>query len=349
VTTSELGALLNEPVPPVSVEDAEALARAYFGVEAAAEPLGGERDRNFHLRETGGEEWVLKIVHPAEDPELTDLQSQALMHLASRDPGLPVPRVRLPLRGYRADVLWQRGTGPGSVASRIRMYSFLPGAPMHLTASTSVLRRNLGGTLARMDLALQDLRHPAESHDLAWDAQNVARVGHLLGDSDGDDLARQALDHFVDHAAPGLARLRTQIIHNDFNPHNILTQEVGDPRIAGIIDFGDLIRGPLVQDLATAAAYQIADGGHPLVGPAEVVGAFHDVCPLLAHEVEVLFDLIVARLILIITITGWRARNHPENRDYILRNSQRARAGLRRLASMECRDACAYFHHILES
>ncbi|MEJ1978062.1 MAG: hypothetical protein WDN49_20060 [Acetobacteraceae bacterium] len=63
-----LGALLDVAAPPVSLDEAQFLARTYFGLAATARPLTGERDRNFHLQDAAGREFVLKVVHPAESP-----------------------------------------------------------------------------------------------------------------------------------------------------------------------------------------------------------------------------------------------------------------------------------------
>lgn len=345
VTTS-LGAMLDEDAPEVSRQEAQTLAAEHFGIEASAVPLGGERDRNFRIRQDNGQEWVLKVVHPAENASFTEFQSRALVYIAARDPSLPVPRVHLPLHGSRPDILWRRGREHGLPDCRVRMYSFVAGTPMHLSPPSSLLRRNLGVALARTDLALRGLRDPRPSRSLAWDAQHVERVVDLLDSS--EDVARRAVSHFAAHAAPRVASLRRQVIHNDFNPHNVLTSAVDQPDIAGIIDFGDMVAGPVVQDLATAAAYQVGDGrDHPLTGPADVAIGYHLTSTLSEAEVEVLFDLIVARLVLIVAITDWRARRHPGNRDYILRNSKGARIALRQLAAQDCRDASTFFRESL--
>ena len=90
VSLDHLGEVLDAPPPPASAEDAVALARDHFGLDAEAKPLTGERDRNFYLRTKDGAEYVLKIVHPGEDPAVTDFQNQALLHLAKADPSLPL-------------------------------------------------------------------------------------------------------------------------------------------------------------------------------------------------------------------------------------------------------------------
>jgi hydroxylysine kinase len=334
-----LGAVLDAPVPPASPGEAVALARAHFGLAAVAEPLTGERDRNFHLRATDGAEYVLKVVHPAEDPAVTDFQGRALLHLAGVDAGLPVPQARLPLA-----VPWEV---PGQPVRLVRVYSWLPGRPLHMAAPGAAQRRNLGMALARLDMALQGFSHPAQHHVLLWDSQHAARVRGLLPAIDDPAcraVAERLLDSFEQHAVPAMRRLRRQVIHNDFNPHNVLVDAEDDARIAGVIDFGDMVHAPLVQDLATACAYHVQPDGHPLHGPAEIAAAFHGVCPLLPEELDILADLIAARCVISVAISTWRARLQPGNAAYILRNAPRAWAGLQRLAAIPRDEARAVFH-----
>src|ERR1700709_1780641 len=77
----QLGELLEVAAPPVSNEEAAQLARVHFGLDVSVEPLVGERDRNFHLRDGKGREFVLKVIHPAEDQAVTDFQSKMLLHI----------------------------------------------------------------------------------------------------------------------------------------------------------------------------------------------------------------------------------------------------------------------------
>src|SRR5216117_4032164 len=73
--------------------EAARLAREVYGLEASARALPGEYDENFHLIAAPGRAFVLKVMHPAREPSFIDLQSKALVHLASRAPQLPLPRV----------------------------------------------------------------------------------------------------------------------------------------------------------------------------------------------------------------------------------------------------------------
>ncbi|WP_307140211.1 phosphotransferase [Pseudoroseomonas cervicalis] len=346
----ELGAVLDTPAPVVSLDEAAALARDAFGLAAEATPLAGERDRNIHLRAADGREYALRVINPAEPAEVSDFQSRALLHLAEAAPDLPVPRLHAPLSGDAPEALWT--PAGGGAPCRVRLLDYLPGRPLHLAAPSPAQRAALGAMLARLDLAFAGYRHAAEGHELMWDIQRALKLRPLVAHLPGPDdraLAESVLERFERHALPLLPGLRPQVIHNDFNPHNILTDPEDDRRITGIIDFGDMVRAPMVQDLATAAAYQVAAEGHPLEGPAQLARAYHALCPLWPEEVEILADLIATRLAVAVTISGWRAAKQPENAPYILRNYPRSLSGLRRLGALSRAEAQSYLRKALNA
>ncbi|OXH90895.1 homoserine kinase, partial [Burkholderia multivorans] len=70
---------------------------------------------------------------------------------------------------------------------------------------------------------------------------------------------------------------------------------------------------PLVNELAVASSYQLADTPNPLETAVDCICAYHRENPLSGDELAVLPELIVARLLMTVLITGWRAREHPEN------------------------------------
>ena len=339
----EIGSLLGTAIPPFSAREAEALALEVFGLHAAASGLSGERDSNFHLRVGDAEHYVLKVSHPAEDRQVTNFQTEALLHIASVDPSLPVPRV-LKTRMGETERLLKRS---GEDARVVRVLTFLLGEPLHRAPASPLQRRNLGSLLARLDIALRDFSHPASDHELMWDMKHASRLRDLLVhicNPHQRGLAERFLDNFEAHALPAFPYLRAQVIHNDMNPHNVLVCPDDSDRIAGIIDFGDMVHAPLINNLAVAAAYHPTDSGHPLAAMADVIRAYHAELPLQDDEIDLLFDLIATRMVLTVTISGWRAARYPENRDYILRNNRKAWAGLERLSSLPRDEAQAYLH-----
>lgn len=319
-------ALLTAMPPSATSAEALAIARRIFGLDATAEALTSERDRNFRLRTADGRAFVLKIVNAAEDPAVSDLQTQALRHIAAIDPGLPVPRMCPALDG-RFDVPVETADGTTHL---VRLLTYLEGEPLYRTAASTAQAAALGTCLAALGLAMRDLAHPAAHRDLLWDLQRAPKLRPLLpliADPRCQALAAAALGRYEDVVTPRLPAFRAQLIHNDFNPHNILVAAT-DPRIvAGVLDFGDMVHTALVNDVAVAAAYQV-EGGDALERPCALVAAYHTRSPLRDVEIDSLFDLIALRHVLSVTITEWRARLHPDNATYILRNHARAAVAL---------------------
>jgi Ser/Thr protein kinase RdoA (MazF antagonist) len=171
-----------------------------------------------------------------------------------------------------------------------------------------------------------------------WDLQHFPRLRPLLAhieDADARVMLERVLDRFDAEAAPALGAMRTQVIHNDLNPHNVVVDAAGS--VSGIIDFGDMVRAPLVCDVAVAAAYHVRADGAALADASDYVVAFHAETPLQRSELELLPLLIEARLAMTALITNWRASLYPQNRAYILRNAPTAWAGLNALSAAPAR------------
>ncbi|WP_375195186.1 phosphotransferase [Sphingobium sp.] len=319
--------------PQLAAQDAEALVRRHYGRDMRAQELSGERDRNFRMEAPDGAQYLLKISNPAEARDIVNLQTCALNHIRGNDPALPVPHVVPALDGaHETPIMLDDGR-----ASILRMLTFLPGMPLIQSRRSTPQRRALGRCLARLDLALDGFTHPAARHNLLWNVAAAHRLNGMI-DSIADEPRRALVQRFMldyeDRVLPRLSSLRAQVIHNDFNLGNVLVDPERADEVAAIIDFGDVIHAPLVGEIATAAAYQMANGDDPLLSAAEMIGAYDAVLPLREEERAVLLDLLSARLVITVLITEWRAARYPENSAYIMRNNGLAWAGLEHIGQL---------------
>ncbi len=338
--------LFDAPTTQIRPEQAAELANELFGMTGTAQSLPGERDQNFHLHTSSGSDYVFKIHPLAEDPAVVDMQIGALQHLAKTAPDLSVPRVMLTKTGDSTGIV-DLGSGP----QLARLLSYVPGLPMQTFCPLSATRlESLGSQMALLDRALTNYQHPAGNYVLLWDVQHAAAVRPMLPhipDSDVRTLAAESLDRFETFALPRLAGLRMQIIHNDCNTGNVLYDANQTERVAGFLDFGDMVRAPLICELAIAAAYHVVNDDDPLASTRSIVGGYHSVLPLLSNELDVLADLILARTVLSLAIGCWRANLKPEERESILahypnaaKRMQRAARVNRDQANREIRAAC---------
>ncbi|WP_162784741.1 phosphotransferase [Paracoccus suum] len=316
-----------------TADRAEELAAEVWGVRGRARPLASERDENFRIDPAdGGTPQVLKITHPDEDPAIAAFQSEALVHARTVDPSLPVPSVLPTLSG----AAWHRLDG---ARPRIaRMVGWLDGSPLADAPVSASFRDALGGLIARLDLALAGFAGEAPRHDnFVWDLSQAANLRALLKhvpDGEARAMAARALDFFVDEVEPRLGSLRRQVIHNDMNPHNVLIDRATPQQPSAIIDFGDMVEGPLVNELGIALAYQPVGGPDPLAAMADLLGGYARRLPLLPAEIEVLPGLIAARRATTVVVSSWRAASEPRNSAYLLRNMPGAVAGLSAFATI---------------
>ena len=311
------GQLLNTPPPAVDPAQAAAIVADRWGMTGELHLLSSERDRNYRLTDARGQRYVLKFANPVEDRGVTNLQTQALLHIAARDPSLPVPRV-LPDRSGAHEVLTDLGGGAASVT---RLFSWVDGRPLDGITPTQALREQAGAFLGRIDRALSDFSHPSAEHDLLWDLRSASRLRQFLPAVNDPALRRRLLlrlDRFDAETHPRLETMRRQAVHNDLNPHNVMVSPDAPHLITGVIDFGDMVRTALVADVAVGASYFASEDA--VGGPGDFVTGYHAQWPLNDAEIALLPDLIAMRMLTTIAIASWRAARYPDNAAYILRN-----------------------------
>lgn len=70
------------PSPDLTVADAAAVARNWWGLEGEVRALESNQDQNFHIQLTDGRQVVLKVANPRTPPGAVQAQNQVLTELA---------------------------------------------------------------------------------------------------------------------------------------------------------------------------------------------------------------------------------------------------------------------------
>src|SRR3984957_829787 len=176
------------PAARLSPALAAEIARRHYGVSATAERLPSEFDDTFRLVGPDGC-WLLKVgADPVAGPGPgVGFQTALLLHLAAVAPELPVQRVVATLDGRAEIAVAVPFDEPAGGSGRlVRMTSWLDGRLLGAGASSAGLRRDIGGTLARLNVALRGFTHPGAGRTHRWDLQRFGALGPLLAELPAD-------------------------------------------------------------------------------------------------------------------------------------------------------------------
>jgi Ser/Thr protein kinase RdoA (MazF antagonist) len=293
-----------ESIPSFTAPEALAVAAQEFGIEGTVAALPSERDQNFLIGVEGGGRFVLKIANLHDAPQLLDFQNLAMRRVELSTPECRVQRVLRSLDG--ADIARVRNVRTRTEHC-VRLLTWIDGEVLaKTTARGPVLFESIGAGLARVDAALRDYSPPAMHRVLQWDLRRagMARENlHLLPQARRGYIERL----FSQWEGIDWSALRQGVIHGDANDYNVI---VGDGRMVGLLDFGDMVHSATICDLAVALAYTVLGEEQPLKAAAHVICAYQDRYPLNEAEQQALFPLVMSRLAMSVCYSAHnRARN----------------------------------------
>jgi 4-aminobutyrate aminotransferase-like enzyme/Ser/Thr protein kinase RdoA (MazF antagonist) len=320
-----------DKAPRFTVEDAARVASELYGLAASAEPLGSERDQNFILRDSAGKQFVLKIANSEEDPAFLDLQNRLIQFLGNRSVPLEFPRVIATKAGDEITTI----KGENSDKHFVRLLTWLEGICFaRVQPHDRELLRSLGFALAKIDAALVDFSHPAARRSFYWDLRHADMALEYLRLL--PPAGRRVVEgFFAEWKKIDWNQLRFSVIHNDANDYNILVRSAipNQPRVAAIVDYGDLVHTATICELAVALAYVMLDKADPIGAAAHVLAGYHEVYPLTEPEVDALYTLAVTRLCCSVCYAEHQKLQAPGN-EYLNISNAPAWALLARLADM---------------
>jgi 4-aminobutyrate aminotransferase-like enzyme/aminoglycoside phosphotransferase (APT) family kinase protein len=313
--------------PSIPLDVIRTFAEQAYGIAGTWTRLEGERDQNYRIRPDGGACVVFKICNPAEGEAVLTCQAEVLEHIAHADPTLPVPHLHRSLMGGALAHLAHQGT-----SYPVMVLSWLDGDVLGDAVLSRGDRHQLGRLLARLGRAMRGFVNGAPAaRTLVWDTRQVLRLRSAIAQLPQADqpLAQDILSRHEAVTVPAMRRMRSQIIHGDVHPYNTLVEAAG--HVSGIIDFGDLVHGPLILDLANAAGDFLtpsADAGEMIF---DLVKGYQSITPLEEAETDALLDLIEVRLLMTPLIDAFKAANGIASQGYFTAFNSRSMPMIREL------------------
>jgi len=336
----------------ISGEQAEDICLDLYGLAGAAVPLPGELDFNFKIK-VKRKHYLLKVSRPGANPEYLGFQQDILQHVLESDRKIISP---VPLPDLQGKFISEIRDASGNIR-KVRLLSWIKG---RLWSGVNPVSNNLlfslGEEAGKLTAALKGFKHPLARRGFEWDVARAEWTGEYEHLFNGEKL--EILQYFREQFSSlqkPYGKLRKGVVHNDANDNNVVvTDDLKDPRVRAIIDYGDAIHTQIINDLAITIAYAVMGFPDPLSAAFHVVKGYHSQFPLQEKEVALLHVLVAMRLAISVTKSAINRQKEPDN-EYLLISDTPAwellkiwRAISNDFAHCTFRFACGFSAHPLE-
>ena len=206
--------------------------------------LNSERDKNFIIIVNSKHKYVLKISNPEESKDLLDLQDHVLKNLSKRislKKYIP-KRIHSSIKTY---------TDLKNRKCYVRILSYIHGKMYASVKPSSLLERSLGTLLGNLSKELQNINKPSAFRKFEWDPSDIKWIAKEVNIFKGKQkkiILRNLEEHNI-FVIKNLNFLRFSLTHGDANNYNLV---VNNNKVSGLLDYGDMIYAPTINDLAVS-------------------------------------------------------------------------------------------------
>jgi len=316
----------------LSVEQVRAVLATRYGLDPRqVEPVEGELATICRIDDAGRRLAVKINRDTGDDRAALEWRTSVMQQLATA--GQPVPGIVPDLDGNGVSGTVVDGTSVLVVVER-----WLDGLPLFAAGVDEETLLDVGTTAARLAGALGSVPPPPSRLTHPWEAtrgrESILAALPGVQDDESRSLVSRAADAFADEVEPLLPALPRAVVHHDLHEANLLVGRVGgQQRVVGVLDFGDMVHGLRVAELAVAAGYSCRLTDDPLDGFRAVVAGWGRESSLDDGEVEALLPL--ARTRLAVNVAIWAARSAGTRSSYAAARSAGSLPALRALVAAD--------------
>ncbi|KXJ04387.1 hydroxylysine kinase, partial [Exaiptasia diaphana] len=294
----------------IETKQAEAIAKERYGIEGTAVFMPGELDFNFKIQ-TENEAYLLKVGRPELEMDYVEFQTALLRH-AEAGLGEASPKTFTDVDGNHISKI----TDEHGEERIVRLLSWIDGRLWSsVNPISGRLLTNLGKKAGELTKTLDSFDHPYAGRYLEWDIANALWCKEKLELFEGEEkrILTEFLERFEKIQGP-YQLLRKSVVHSDVNDNNIVVSEdLANPTVQSIIDFGDAVRTQTINDVAIALAYAMMHQHDPLEAATAFVKGYSSAIQLREDELEMLHTLTAMRLTITVTKAAMNKIAEPEN------------------------------------
>ena len=270
--------------------------------------LNGYENENYFIKTINNKFIFKKYPYSSELESIIHAENETLLFLSQNNNQFPNPintAEGLFLKVYEID-------GEKFIC---RMLSFLEGEMLGSIKNNKKIFESFGFFLAKMNKKLISYNNNIiKARTWHWDLQhfhlNKKYINEIAKIKDRT-LVEYFFYQFEENVSHLIPALRKSIIHGDANEWNVL---IKNGKVSSIIDFGDLVYSPLINEIAIAITYGSYDKEKPLDWALILLKSYNKVLPLLEVEIKILYYLIAARLCVSLCNGAHSKKINPKNK-----------------------------------
>ncbi len=281
--------------------------------------LDGYDNQNYLIKSRSSQKFILKIYNfSQENLSFIQAENDCLNYLSKFRKSL-YPRPIKSLKNSYAEIVELDNS-----KKIIRMLSYLEGTFIGEVKQTPHLYKSIGRLIANLSKQLKNYKnHILSTRKWQWDIQylrlNKKYLPYINNPSDRK-IVQYFMQQFEENVIPKIDSLRTAVIHNDTNEWNIL---INRENKLSIIDFGDLTKSQLINEVAVTLTYASYNSKNPLDSASIVLKSFNKIIKLTDKEISLLYYLISAKLCISVCNSAYSKKVNPENK-YALVSEKKA-------------------------
>ena len=296
----------------IKAQQAENIISELYQIKGVATPLPGEIDFNFRVKTKIGESYVLKVSRPNENEKYLNFQQKLAQFIQENNSNLIVPKIVKEVNGnFISEIKDQWGN-----QRKVRLLTWVSGRIWNdVNPQLDDLRFSLGEQCGLLTNALKGFVHEEAHRELDWDiAQSLWTKEHICLFNKKEKEIISFFQNRFETSQTTYSKLRKSVVHNDANENNIIvTEDLIQPKVKAIIDFGDAVYTQIINDLAVACAYAMMRHNEPLDAALPIIKGYHSKFPLLESELAHLYNAIAMRLVISLTKSAINKTKEPDN------------------------------------
>ena len=268
--------------------------------------LNSERDKNFLLQGVKNTKYVIKISNPKESLDQLKYQDILINYLRSNKKLKSIyPKI------CHKKILFLKDKKNRNCA--VRILTYIEGNMYAKSKINTKIEESFGKILALQSNHLQSFIHKDSIRKFDWDPSNIKWTKNFLKLFKGFErkLIKDSINQYEHFVLKNIKNLKFSVTHGDPNNYNIV---VSNDKIIGLIDFGDSIYAPSINDLSIALSYALMSSNNFYKSLKNIVGSYNNINPLTKDEIYSLLGLIKSRLTITLVMAAKQRKKYPDNK-----------------------------------